>query len=377
MTLSYGKRLSMICLGVLLLACGRTTSQDAAPEIAAVDDSLAVVAYYTGDATDLERYDFSKLTHVIYSFVHLDGNRLSFDNPESREAYQRLVALKGDYPQLKVMFALGGWGGCETCSQVFSSPQNRQVFAQSTLELLQSNGGDGLDLDWEYPAIEGFPGHAYKAEDTENFTALVTALRETLGSEYLLTFAAGGFDQFLHDSVDWKAVMPLVDHVNLMSYDLVNGFSRVTGHHTPLYSTDAQYNSTDNAVSYLLSQGVPPDKIVIGAAFYSRVWEQVAPDNNGLYQAGVHVPGLPFSEIPTSYTEAEGWQTLWDDVAMAPYAYHSGKKRFATFDNMRSVTLKTRYAKQRQLRGIMFWQLPGDSDQGALVDAIYAEKMRR
>jgi chitinase len=367
----------MICLGVLLSACdGPQRQQQAAAEVAPIDGAadLAVIAYYTGDGMDLARYDFNKLTHVIYSFVHLDGNRLNFDNPEARATYQRLVALKQAYPHLKVMFALGGWGGCETCSEIFQSSANRSAFAQSTLDLLQEFGGDGLDLDWEYPSIEGYPGHAYGPQDKDNFSALVKILRDTLGSDYLLTFAAGGFDQFLHDSVDWRAVVPLVDHVNLMAYDLVNGFSQVTGHHTPLYSTEPQYNSTDNAVSYLLSLGVPPNKIVIGAAFYSRVWEQVAPNNNGLYQAGVHVPGLPFSEIPTSYTAAQGWQYLWDEVAMAPYAYNSEEKRFATFDDVRSITLKTRYVREHQLGGIMFWQLPGDSDQNGLVDAIYAEK---
>ncbi len=369
----------MILGGLLLSSCSKppageqiTRNQVAVP----LESELAVIGYYTGDGRDLERYDFNKLTHIIYSFVHLKGNQLSFDSPSALLAYQRLVALKDRYPHLQVMFALGGWGGCEPCSDVFSSAENRKIFAQSTLSLLQAHGGDGIDLDWEYPAIEGHPGHPYKPEDRDNFTDLVRQLRHVLGDDYLLTFAAGGFDEFLEDSVDWDAVMPLVDHVNLMSYDLVNGFSTVTGHHTPLYSTDAQHNSTDNGVQYLLSHGVPASKIVIGAAFYSRVWEGVAAENKGLYQSGTHVPGLPFAEIPQAYSAANGYEYLWDDVAKAPYAYNVEAKRFATFDDPRSVALKTRYAIDKGLRGIMFWQLPGDGDSPSLVDAIYAEKSR-
>lgn len=360
--------------GMLALCVGAARAGEAIP--AAKTPELAVVGYYTGDGRDLARYDFDKLTHVIYSFVHLDGNRVAFDSADAVAAYRRLVALKKQHPQLQVMFALGGWGGCETCSPVFASADNRRAFAQSVLKTLEEYGGDGIDLDWEYPTIPGHPGHPYAAADREHFTALVRELRETLGDDYLLTFAAGGFDEYLQKAVDWRALAPLVSHINLMSYDLVNGFSTVTGHHSPLYSTARQKDSTDNAVRYLLAEGVPARKIVIGAAFYSRVWEQVAPEREGRYESGVHVEGLPFREILQSYDAAHGYKLLWDDEAQAPFAYNADEHRYATFDNRRSVTLKTRYAKERGLGGIMFWQLPGDSDGRGLVDAIYAEKVR-
>ncbi|WP_226662759.1 glycoside hydrolase family 18 protein [Microbulbifer aggregans] len=344
-------------------------------------DELAVIGYYTGDGKDLARYDFNKLTHVIYSFVFLDGNQLSFargageDGQEGKEAYARLLALKEQYPHLKVLIALGGWGGCETCSDVFSTEENRVAFAVSVRDTLKGIGGDGIDLDWEYPAIEGHPGHPYRAEDREHFTALVKTLRDTLGPDALLSVAAGGFDEFLEKSLDWQAITPLVNNINVMSYDLVNGFSTVTGHHSPIYSTDSQKQSTDNAVRYLLDAGVPAQKIVIGAAFYSRVWEEVASDNTGRYQKGTHVAGLKYAELEDTYTKARGYEVSWDEDAQAVYAYNAEQQRYATFDNPRSVALKTRYAKEHQLGGIMFWELPGDTDEGDLVDAIYSAKI--
>ena len=338
-------------------------------------DELAVMGYYTGDGRDLARYDFSKLTHLIYSFVFLDGSEMAFRDDEAQASYRRLLALQERYPHLKVMLALGGWGGCETCSDVFSSADNRRAFALSVKAALDKIGGDGLDLDWEYPAIAGHPGHPYKPEDRDNFTALVRELRSVLGEGYLITVAAGGFDEFLQESLDWQAVTPLINSVNLMSYDLVNGFSTVTGHHTPLYSTDQQKQSTDNAVRYLLNAGVPAQKIVIGAAFYSRVWEEVQGDNHGRYQNGKHVPGLRFSELGVEYREENGYGVYWDESAGAVYAYNSEEKRFATFDSPKSVALKTEYAKKLGLGGIMFWELPGDGDEGELLNAIYSAKV--
>src|SRR5262249_578206 len=160
----------------------------------------------------------------------------------------------------------------EKCSEVFSTDKGRSEFSKSVRHLNEQFHTDGIDLDWEYPAIEGYPGHAFKLSDRENFTALIISLRRELGPRQEISFAAGGFKKFLDESVDWPAVMPRVDRVNLMTYDLVNGYSKVTGHHTPLYSSDQQPESTDFAVQYLAKRGVPKNKMVIGAAFYARVW---------------------------------------------------------------------------------------------------------
>jgi chitinase len=207
---------------IALCGCGATPNRNAEK------NGFAVIAYYSGDAGEVDKYPVEKLTHIIYSFVHLQGNRLAVDDADDDSTIQHLVSLKAKHPHLKVMLALGGWGGCQTCSEVFSTPQGRSEFATSAKELLAKYNADGLDLDWEYPAIEGYPEHAYSPEDKPNFTLLVQEFRKTCGDRYELSFAAGGFMEFLKNSVEWEKVMPLVDRVNLMTYDLVNGYSKVT-----------------------------------------------------------------------------------------------------------------------------------------------------
>jgi len=333
--------------------------------------STKIIAYYMGDGSDLQRYNFNQLTHIIYSFLHLNGNKLSFDSDTDKQALQRLVALKQQYPHLKVMLSLGGWGGCETCSDIFNSVENRKVFAQSTLATIKEYRTDGIDLDWEYPTIAGHPGHKYAAYDRANFTALIQELRAAFGKQYELSFAAGGFDDFLQTAVDWDAIMPLLDNVNLMTYDIVNGATPHTGHHTALFSTPQQKDSTDNAVQFLLRKGVAPEKIVIGTAFYARVWKDVSATNNGLYQPGVHTDGAHFKAFPTRFDKADGFIYHWDDVAKAPSIYHPEKKIFATFDDQRSMAEKAKYVKDHKLGGMMFWQLPHDTDKDGLLDSIY------
>ena len=332
---------------------------------------INILAYYAGGPEKVDSLPARKLTHIIFSFCHLRGNRLTIDAGRDSVTITKLVGLKKLNPKLKIILSLGGWGGCKTCSNVFSGNDGRKEFAKSVLALNLSFHTDGLDLDWEYPSIEGYPGHPFKPEDRANFTALVKALRGAFGSQYELSFAAGGFQKFLDESVDWVAVMENVDRVNIMSYDLVNGYSAVTGHHTPLYSNPSQKESADNAVQQLIKIGVPRNKLVIGAAFYARVWENVGAEKSGLYLPGKFRTGINYNQF---HSKLSGFQFYWDDVSQAPYAYDAQNKLYATFDDKRSVAAKTKYAMDQKLDGIMFWEISADSEKEGLVDVIYAVK---
>jgi len=335
-------------------------------------NKISVIAYYAGDAKSVDEYPIEKLTHIIYSFCHLKGNELAVDNDDDAETIRHLVSLKKRNPSLKVILSLGGWGGCKTCSEVFSTEEGRKEFAQSAKDLCEKYKTDGIDLDWEYPAIEGYPGHQYLPEDKHNFTLLIQALRTTLGDKYEISFAAGGFTKFLTQSIEWNAVMPFVDRVNLMTYDLINGYSTVTGHHTPLYSTPEQIESTDHAVKYLDSIGVSKNKMVIGAAFYTRIFavDSNSTSNNGLYQPCKFEKGVSHKQFNVKAWEAQGFTYYWDDTAKAPYMYNPETKRFCTFDDERSLALKTKYAIDQKLDGIMFWQLADDNADHDLLNAI-------
>lgn len=359
---------------LFLTNCTNTTdtSQTKLEQTSSKKD-FAVIAYYAGKGQDLDQYRWDKITHVIYSFCHLKGQKLAVDDAKDSLTIRNLVALKKEHPQLKVLLSLGGWGGCKTCSPVFAEAEGRQVFAQSVRDLMEEYGADGIDLDWEYPGIEGYPEHPYMPEDKPNFTSLVQVLRTTLGEEAILSFAAGGFQQYFDHSIEWAKVMPLVDYVNLMSYDLVGGYSKVTGHHTSLFSTEEQVRSGDQGVQALLKLGVPAEKIVIGAAFYARSWENVEDLNQGLYQSGDFKSFIPHRVFEQSINEENGFAFYRDTIAQAPYAYSAKLQQFATFDDPISIQAKTQYAMEKGLGGIMFWQLTDDRKDGGLLQAIWEE----
>lgn len=338
--------------------------------VAQKKSSLSVIAYYSGGPENAEHLAAEKLTHIIFSFGHLKGNAFHIGSKRDSTTIQKLVLLKKKNPQLKIILSLGGWGGCATCSDVFSSATARKEFAASVLQASQYFKSDGIDLDWEYPSIQGYPGHAFKPEDKDNFTELIKELRHVLGSKHEISFAAGGFQKFIDESVDWKAIMPLLDRVNLMTYDLVHGYSTETGHHTALYSTREQHESVDNAVQALVKAGVPANKLVIGAAFYGRMWENVSAMDSGLYQSGKFKLAIDYKNLNKEINPEKGFVYYWDDAAKAPYQYNAEKKLFFTYDDKQSIALKTKYALDHNLDGIMFWELGCDADKDGLLDEI-------
>jgi Chitinase len=357
--------------GVCLLYCLVIT---AAAQKNKDSKDFAVIAYYAGRTTMIDSFEVEKLTHLIFSFCHLKGDTLSISNARDSATILRMFDLKKRNPRLKIILSLGGWGGCKTCSSVFSTKHGRRIFAKTAKQLTKYFGTDGIDLDWEYPAIAGFPGHVYSAEDKVNFTALVQQLRKKLGKKKEISFAAGGFTSFIDSSIEWGKVMPKINRVNLMSYDLVSGFSTISGHHTSLYSTPKQIESVDNGVKKLIAAGVPPQKIVIGAAFYARLFEVSDTTNNGLYLPARFYHGLSFSRFADSINASHGFIRYWDSLANAPYAFNVQRKLMATYDDSVSIKLKTRYALKNKLNGIMFWQLADDSFSEGLLNVIDAAK---
>lgn len=161
--------------------------------LSSIAQKKAVIAYYAGSLQKLDSFDARNFTHIIYCFGHLQGDQLKLRGANDTAIIQKMVSMKSQNKDLKVLLSLGGWGGCEPCSDVFSTAKGRANFAKSIKSLTDYFGTDGIDLDWEYPAISGFPNHKFTPEDKPNFTELVKSLRKELGKKMTITFAAGGF----------------------------------------------------------------------------------------------------------------------------------------------------------------------------------------
>jgi len=128
------------------------------------------------------------LTHINYAFALVgDDYRIAAMNEFDPGLYTRTVALKSQNPALKVSIAVGGWAASgPPFSNMARTQERRATFIQSVMDLLDTYGFDGIDLDWEYPVSEDRDG---APEDRENYVHLVRELRRALPAEKEITVA--------------------------------------------------------------------------------------------------------------------------------------------------------------------------------------------
>ena len=98
-------------------------------------------------------------------------------------------------PELKVLFSVGGWtAGGWVFSQMAQNRESRLLFIQSAVHFVNYFGFDGIDIDWEYPALDGVNGwEPTDPLDREHFSLLIQEMRAAFNHHnppLMLTFFA-------------------------------------------------------------------------------------------------------------------------------------------------------------------------------------------
>lgn len=306
-------------------------------------DEKIIVAYVTSWSEVIP--DPTLFTVLNYAFGHVNESfdGVKIDNPDR---FRQLIKLKETNPHLKVLLSIGGWGSGRF-SEMAASDSLRKEFAKSCNQLIQQYNIDGIDIDWEYPTI-GWAGISSSQDDTENFTLLMTDLRQAISEEKLLTLASSATAKF----IDFPSVVPIVDYVNLMTYDMSDGKL----HHAPLYSSSISPDMTaDKSVKLHREAGVPDEKIVLGMPFYGRGY------NNGEKYY------CDFKDI----NPESGQHEEWDELSKSPYISDAEGNFIFGFDNPRSLQIKCDYILENNLKGAMYWDYNGDDSMKSLSSTIH------
>jgi len=320
-----------------------------------------------------------KLTRINFAFANIDQGRIVEGDPSDAANLAMMVGLKKENPRLTVLVSVGGWLWSGRFSDAALTPASRAKFIDSIADFITRYNLDGLDIDWEYPAMAGAAGNVFRPEDKQNYTLLLKELRERfkkmqkpLHRHLYITIAAGASAEFL-EHTEMMKVQKYVDTVNLMAYDYYEpGNDKITGNHAPLFvdPADPKGISADKSVKEFEAAGVPANKIVLGVPFYGHVWGHVSATNNGLFQPGDPVPNAysTYGTLTQDIT-SQGFSRYWDAKASVPYLYNPQKQIFVSYEDPESLALKCKYVIDHHLAGMMFWEY-GSDPSGKLLDAI-------
>lgn len=325
-----------------------------------------VVAYCTYYGKSIP--DVNAVTQINYAFAELyvkDGEYKGFKLQGEESRFRQIVDLKKKSSGLKILISFShtvvnpdnAQGG--GFSKMSSTEAGRKAFAKDCLAFCQKWGIDGVDIDWEMPGVS-WSGHACDPmHDTENFTLLMSQLRQTLGNRYLVTYAGYVKNKVSDDDgsgryFDLVALKDIVDYVYVMTYDL----DAAPHHHSAIDDPRAYWDWKRTFEEYAKA-GFPKEKMIFGVPFYAR---------------------HSFSENPTAIdykkilTLDESLYKIdnWDDKARCPYISVKASGAFyAGYDNARSIAVKAEWAMTRGMSGLMCWDYDADDASGTLRTALW------
>lgn len=254
------KKTIAILILIMLLATTLTPTSDITkwqPE------KFKVMAYSSELPFDdpVENIQFNKLTHIIYAFLipRADGTLLPIEKPERLKALVKEAHGK----DVKVCIAVGGWSYeniplAPNFEALAATEETRRKLAESVLEVVDHYNLDGVELDWEYPAI---------GESAKNYEALVLTLNGKLSPKgKTLSAAVSGAWTRLQGTDFSNGVstrcLNTFDWITIMAYDLYGT------QHAPLWYADT-------SIEFWAHRGMPRENIILGIPLYARPsWKQ-------------------------------------------------------------------------------------------------------
>jgi chitinase len=304
--------------------------------------------------------DFNSLTHVmVFSVLPLSGGTLNTTmfagslGPSMAQSVAKLAHAAGKKALLTV-------GGADTSTGFESSTSSANIatFVQNLVNLVNSWGFDGIDLDWEPLSSADYPA----------FASLVSSLKAAK-PEMLITMTAGYYSiNFPMGSTEKQFFLQMssqVDQLNVMTYNMSwphPGW--VSWHNSPIYGEGSNHPvSVTSSVAMYTAAGIPASKLGFGIGFYGACW--TSPVTAPLQAPGASTiacedQSMGYANIMNHYYPSSHY--FYDSAAQSPYLSSSSPVlrcgcTLISYEDETSVAAKGAYAQQAGLGGVIIWEM--------------------
>lgn len=210
-------------------------------------------------------------------------------------------------------------------------------------------------VDWEHPSTPA---------DGSNYIHLLTSLRASIPSpRYVLATCLPAGEWALRNIDLARASRPL-DLLNLMAYDFAGPWTPESGHHAALRPSPRSPASGTAAVTYVLRNAVPANKLLLGLPVYGRSFRACSKPGQRWEGAGGEDGVFDYRDLPRPAAK-EGV----DDKAVAAFCV-GGDGGFVSYDSPATVKAKARFVAESRLAGLFYWHAAADAHgERSLVEA--------
>lgn len=311
------------------------------------------------------------VTHIYYSFIRINretgalkwsdewadlqkplpfrsskssGYKLPENMEPAKGAVRQFQELNKHFPQLKLIFSIGGWGYADDFKVVTADKGKRARLVSDCLNFLEKYSFHGVDIDWEYPENK---------QEARNLTAFVRELSKAFRGRFTISVAVAGFEEKLK-VLEYELMDPYINMWNVMCYDLSGQWSDRAKYHSNLYRKKQGDLSCDDAINFIISKGVNSRKVNLGMPNYGKsfIATQV---------------GDSFKDVgPGSCGEKGIWEGKSLPIGNEAFdykcvsAYCTDGQTLVVYDNQVSAQLKAQYVRERNLAGGFWWDSSGD-----------------
>ena len=214
--------------------------------------------YWVGNA--YQNYDWDLLSHFSFFNYQVDpsnGEPITTHGWSTSAAVDAALASGNTKVTLTVTLF-------SDHAEFFSSTSSQQTLISNLINLVQSRGAHGVNID-----IEGLPS-AYAVAFSYFMVNLANQMHAAIpGAEVSTVLYAVDWNNVF----DFALMEPAVDHYIIMGYAYYYQGSSNSGPCDPLYHFGNNYNySLSRSITYYLDKGCPADKLIMGLPYYGYQW---------------------------------------------------------------------------------------------------------
>jgi spore germination protein YaaH/PKD repeat protein len=312
--------------------------------------------YWVGNV--YQNYDWDLLSHMSFFSYEVDaatGNAVSTHGWSTSAAVTAALASGNTKVTLCVTLF-------SSHSTFFASSTAQQTLITNLINLIQSRGAHGVNIDFE-----GLP-----SSQKTNFANFMVNL-----SNQMHAAIPGSDVSTVLYAVDWNNVFDFtimnsaVDKFIIMGYDYYWSGSSSSGPNDPLYHFSTTYNyNLAKSITYYLGQGCPKNKLILGLPYYGREY----PTSSTTVPSTTTGSGVSRTYVTVKNNTSGNYSTAnhqYDNDSYSDiYVFNSGgtKQCFITLED--GFRKRLEHINNTGIGGMGIWALGYDDGYNELWDAM-------